>query len=150
MLVGNGPLYNEISESVKKSNLTDRVLLVGRISHRDIPEYVSLFDVAVMPHSNDYGSPMKILEYMAMGKAVIAPRLGPLEDIIKDGINGLLFEPKDNEDFQKKLVQVLSDERFQKSLGFAARQAIIDKFNWDSNASKIIAFYEKFSKGSRS
>ena len=107
-----------------------------------IPNYISLFDIAVMPHSNQYGSPMKVLEYMAMAKATIAPRLSPLQDVIKEQENGLLFEPLNRNELAEKITYLLVSDEERLRIGQNARSAVLKEFNWNVNATKIIKLYE--------
>lgn len=143
LLVGDGPIYKKISEMVTQRKLHEKILLVGSVDHEEIPKYITLFDVAVMPHSNNYGSPMKVLEYMAMGKAVVAPRLGPLEDVIQDGMNGLLFDPEDEEDLINKILIAVNNDEIRIDIGKAARLSILEKHNWHKNAQEILNLYNR-------
>ena len=136
-------MYNEISEMVKREELYDNILMVGGVDHDKVPEYVALFDVAVIPHSNNYGSPMKVFEYMAMGKAVVAPRLGPLEDVIQDGMSGLLFDPEDEEDLINKILIAVNNDELRIDIGKAARLSILEKHNWHKNAQEILNLYNR-------
>ena len=54
-------------------------------------------DIGVVPHSNEYRSPIKLFEYMGQGKAVVAPRTEPIEMVVNDGVNGLLFDSASKE-----------------------------------------------------
>lgn len=141
LLVGQGPVYEKMCEVVKRKGLDEKILLVGNVSHEKISKYIGAFDIAVMPHSNVYGSPMKIPEYMAMGKVVVAPRLGPIEDIIQDGKNGLLFEPGNQEQFIQRVSTALMNDELRNAIGKAARLSILEKHNWQTNSEKILDLY---------
>ncbi|CAB1057292.1 hypothetical protein D1BOALGB6SA_2031 [Olavius sp. associated proteobacterium Delta 1] len=143
VLVGDGPTYEQIKKRISKDGKRDKVRLLGRVSHQEIPQYISMFDIAVMPHSNNYGSPMKVLEYMAMAKATIAPRLGPLEDIITDKFNGLLFEPLNHRELAKMIAFLVINENERERIGKNARLTILEKHNWDLNAGNIIRLYKR-------
>lgn len=143
LLIGDGPTFDDIRATVKELKLENNILLTGRVSHSEIQKYIALFDIAVMPDSNNYGSPMKILEYMAMEKAVLAPRLEPLEDVILDGHNGLLFTPGDVNLLYERIKDMLINDQLRLDLGRNARKSIIDTNNWHSNAKKILDLYHK-------
>ena len=143
LLIGDGPTYNQVRETIEKQGLEKKILLTGQVAHAEIQNHIALFDIAVMPDSNNYGSPMKILEYMAMEKPVIAPRLGPLEDIIIDGNNGLLFTPRDVNQLSLKISELLKDDQRRSILGKNARQTIVDRHNWYCNAEKILDLYHR-------
>jgi glycosyltransferase involved in cell wall biosynthesis len=145
ILVGDGPTFRKVRQKVLESEFPDKVLFIGRVDHGVVPKYISLFDIAVMPHSNNYGSPMKVLEYMAMAKAIIAPRLGPLEDIITDKFNGLLFEPLNHQELAEMIAYLLINENERQQIGKSARLTILEKNNWDLNAGNIISLYKRIS-----
>jgi glycosyltransferase involved in cell wall biosynthesis len=88
---------------------------------------------------------MKVLEYMAMAKAIIAPRLGPLEDIITDKFNGLLFEPLNHQELAEMIAYLLINENERQQIGKSARLTILEKNNWDLNAGNIISLYKRIS-----
>jgi polysaccharide biosynthesis protein PslH len=134
VLIGDGPRKEAIRKKIEDLGLTKEVLFFGQVPHQHLPEYISAFDVAVMPDSNDYGSPMKIYEYMAMGKPVIAPRLGPLEDGIEDGKQGILFSQHNQEELTIALQKLCSDDTLRLKMGEAARKNILDNHSWLKNA----------------
>ena len=95
LLVGDGPGKEAVERSLHP--LGRRGQFTGRVPHRRIPGITASLDVAVMPESNFYGSPLKVVEWMAAGRAIVAPDYGPLCEIIDSRRGGLLF-PKDSSD----------------------------------------------------
>src|SRR5262249_9581762 len=73
VLVGDGPERARIEQLCRSSGLAQRVAFAGTVSYADLPRYVAAFNIGVMPDSNDYGSPVKVFEYMASGKPVVVP-----------------------------------------------------------------------------
>jgi glycosyltransferase involved in cell wall biosynthesis len=100
-------------------------------------------DICVMPHSNDYGSPMKVFEYMALGKAVLAPDLPPLRDVINSGENGLLFGVNAGggvPNLRSALANLLgADPERLAAMGAAARDAAGAKHTWGENLRRMLA-----------
>jgi glycosyltransferase involved in cell wall biosynthesis len=141
-LVGDGPMALPLKGEVENSGLTDKVVFTGTINHNKLPAYISAIDIAVMPHSNEYGSPMKIYEYMAMNKPVIAPRFGPLEDGITHGIEGLLFEPGNSEELVLALERLIRNRFLREEMGRSGREKILSTHNWQNNAVSVINFLE--------
>lgn len=149
LLIGDGPVKAELIKKVANLGLKKDVLFVGSVKHDDLANYIDLFDLAVVPDSNEYGSPMKIYEYMAMGKPVVAPRLGPLEDGIESGKEGILFTQKSSDEFLSALRTIILDESLRKKMNNAARNKIRRKHNWLHNAHQVIRMYEEIKKGVR-
>lgn len=141
-LVGSGPMEKTLREAARQKQLKTPLVFAGTVPYNRLPEYLAAMDMCVLPDSNDYGSPMKIFEYMAVGKPVLAPKLSPIEDVITDGVNGVLFPQKDLQAFALKLDAVLSDDSLKKRVGQAARETIARKHYWRHNAQAIIRAFE--------
>jgi len=138
LLVGDGPERGALEERVRREGLDRRVRFAGWIGHEDLPAHLAAFDIAVMPDSNEYGSPMKIYEYMAMGKPVVAPRLGPLEDGVIDGSTGILFARRDLAALRAALRSLLADEPRRAAMGVRARAHVLANHTWDRNAARVL------------
>lgn len=138
LLVGDGPERSALEARVRQEGLENRIRFAGWIGHEGLPEHVAAFDIAVMPDSNEYGSPMKIYEYMAMGKPVVAPRLGPLADGIVDGETGILFAPRDPAALRTALAALLGDEALRARMGASARAHVLANHTWDRNAARVL------------
>ncbi|MHA1756122.1 MAG: glycosyltransferase family 4 protein [Promethearchaeota archaeon] len=138
VLIGDGEKKTEYIQFVKNNNIDRFVYFGKRLPHNEIPGVIGAFDICIMPASNDFGSPMKIIEYMAMSKAVIAPRLIPIEDIIRDGMDGLLFDPGDTNDLINKILLLVNNESLRKKIGQNARAKVERKLNWEKNALEVI------------
>lgn len=143
LLIGDGPTRLDMELAAKKLPSNIKAVFTGFISHDELAEHISIIDIAVMPHSNDYGSPMKIFEYMALGKAVVAPDFGPLRDAIDDGHDGLLFPPGDSDALMKKLSQLISDDAFRNVIGSKARLRVEKEHNWKSRCEAMLRLLEK-------
>jgi glycosyltransferase involved in cell wall biosynthesis len=139
LLVGEGPERPALEARIRKSGFSERVRFAGWVGHERLPEHIAAFDVAVMPDSNEYGSPMKIFEYMAMGKPVVAPRLGPLEDGILDGDTGILVPRGDAPALGAALAALLRDSARRSAMGARAREHVLERHTWDKNAARILS-----------
>lgn len=148
LLIGDGPVKAKVEAKAKDLGIWEDVHFVARVRHDELPKYIAAFDVAVMPDSNEYGSPMKIYEYMAMGKPVVAPRLGPLEDGIGDGREGLLFNQHDKNAMAIALKTLLLNSNLMKGITVQARKNILSNHTWKKNAEIILRFYQRISAGS--
>jgi len=139
LLVGDGPLRKDMDRMIDEMDLRQHVFFTGQVQHKKIPTYINAMDICVIPHSNEYRSPIKLFEYMAMAKPVIAPNTEPIESIITDGINGVLFELENVYSFKKCLKNLMVDKEKRIKIGEAARNTIISKHLWRNNAEKIIS-----------
>ena len=145
LIVGEGELLAEFQERVRAAGCGDRVVFTGRVAHDEVPRYVAAIDIGLMPSSNHYGSPMKIFEYMAFGKATVAPRLGPLEDVISSGVNGLLVQPDDPPALASAIVTLVRDRSLRERLGLRGQRTVLERHTWRRNAERILDMYADLS-----
>jgi glycosyltransferase involved in cell wall biosynthesis len=137
LLVGDGRQRAMAESSVAQAGLTDRVVFAGQVPHAEVPDYLAAMDVGLMPHSNRFGSPVKIFEYMAMGIPPVGPRFGPLQEAIEDGQQGLLFEPGDAAALQTALERLLVDPDLRLRLAASARERVLSRHLWRHNAEVV-------------
>lgn len=145
-LVGDGVLKPKLKNIVKDKGIKDKVVFTGAVPHECTPAYIDLMDICVIPQSNEYRSPIKMFEYMAMSKAVVAPRLGPIEDVITDNINGVLFEPKDENSLRRCLLDLINGSHKREKIGKEARNTVLSKHLWIHNAERIVQIYNGMTK----
>jgi glycosyltransferase involved in cell wall biosynthesis len=143
LLIGDGPMRRSLEKRISKLGLKNRVQFIGYVSHNQLPEYIAAFDIAVMPNSNEYGSPMKIYEYMAMSKPVVAPSFVPLKDGINHSVEGLLFEPENTDELVHCLEKLIIDPSLRVRMGKYGRKRILTIHNWDNNAESVIIFLKE-------
>jgi len=144
LIVGDGPVKDEIISMAEDLGIADSVFITGRVSHEKISEYISLFDVAVSPKTTFYASPMKIPEYMAMKKAVVAPDTENIKNLITDNVTGLLFEKESSESLAEKILMLFRDSETKFRIENNAYQETLSRLNWLNNAEQIIKEFEKW------
>ena len=154
LLVGDGPARLRIQERIHRSGHGRRISMVGHVPHDEVPSYMALMDIGLMPNSNFYGSPIKMIEYMAMGLPVVGPRLGPLEEIVEEGVHGFLFSPDSVVELTKCLRRLVTDKDLRCRMGAAARAHVLDSLTWVHNARRVEAtckraFFENKSRRRR-
>lgn len=142
LIVGDGPYRTELEKIVAERNMQDAVFITGRMAHNQVPDYVSLFDAAVSPRATFYASPMKVLEYMSLGKAVVVPGTQNFLDIIDEGVNGVSFRDGDEEDLCRALAYVHGMEARRVDLGSQARRKVEERLNWRWNAREVCRLVE--------
>ncbi len=144
LLVGDGPLRPKLQVEVQQAGLAQAVTFAGSVAHDNVPSYVSAMDVAVAPYpalEDFYYSPLKLFEYMAAGRPVVASRVGQVADFVKDGANGLLFPPGDRAGLVECLRRLQQDPGLRRELGRKASLACANR-TWLRNAEKVIDWAE--------
>lgn len=139
VLVGNGPLKDALVQQAAELGIADRVIFAGAVPHGEVPGYVAAFDVAVVPHSNEYRSPIKLFECMALGRAVLAPGTEPIKQVIRDGENGVLFDAETAGTLGEKLGVLVADAGLRERLGTRARADVAERHTWLQNARGTLA-----------
>jgi len=107
-------------------------------SQEDLPNLYAQADICVVPSIWREPFGIAAVEAMAAGKPVVASRVGGLEEIVEDGVTGLLFEPGNVEDLAKKLSILMDDALLRRSLGGKGRQEAKERYDWE----RIITSYE--------
>lgn len=141
LLVGNGPLREKLEKSFQQKGLTELVAFTGYVPHEKVPEYIAAMDVVIAPYPQMeffYFSPLKLFEYMATGKPVVASRIGQISEIIVDNENGMLFEAGDLHDLIQKSARLIENKDLREKIGKQARQSIEEKYSWKVNAKQIL------------
>ncbi len=139
LLVGDGPAVPDLQKQIQQLDLTDKIHITGPVPQEAIPRYIAVMDVAVQPDVTAYASPIKLFEYLAMGKAVIAPRKENIIEIVEDGKQALLYAARDAGELAQKISQLYHEQQLRKRLETAALQLVQARgFYWQANAARII------------
>jgi glycosyltransferase involved in cell wall biosynthesis len=146
IFVGDGVLRNDLEMLAKSLRIESDLIITGRVDHSEVPEYIDLFDVAIIPNSNEYRSPIKMFEYMAMGKAIVAPNQPPILGVLQDGITGFIFKNGDKVDLTSKIDLVLTSEETCANVGRNARMLVRDRYTWNIHAANILQFLSEKTK----
>ena len=129
-------------EQVSAIGLSHLFTFTGELPHFEIPEHIAAMDVAVIPDFNNYGSPMKMFEYMAMRKAVLAPDVPCIREVIEPGRTGVLFERGNVGEAVRGLETLIRDEQIRHDLGRRAHAQVMAFHTWDRNAERILQILE--------
>ena len=133
LLVGDGLDRARIEAQVRRLNLRN-VVFTGTVDHSDIPSHIAAMDVPLVLCPADdafHYSPLKLREYMACGRPVIAPRIGELRDFISDGEDGLLVEPGDVLSLVAAIRRLCDNPDLRASMGVAARSKMVRDGSWE-------------------
>jgi glycosyltransferase involved in cell wall biosynthesis len=145
LIVGDGQERAEYQTQVAERGLTEHFVFTGLVPHRLVRDYLALMDVALAPHRSDsfqqtggfHGSPLKIFEYMAMAKAIIATPIGQIAELIDDGDSGRLIHAENTEELRDELLRLHADPAYRQRLGANARARVEAHYTWKANAGKV-------------
>lgn len=147
LIIGDGLLKPLLMNKVLNSGYNEKFIFTGMIDYEDIPMLINIADICVAPfiskRNQDTGvSPLKVFEYMACGKPVVASRVEGLELIEKEG-TGRLTEPEDVIGLEKTLYDLIKDSQERINMGQRGHQLALERFSWDSKVSEIERILKK-------
>jgi glycosyltransferase involved in cell wall biosynthesis len=134
VLVGEGSGKEKAVQQAASLNLTDKIKFLGRLPQDQVAAVLSASNIVVAPypfeHSNIVGTPLKLLEYMAAGKGIVAST-APIHEIVEDGVTGIRVAPANADALAAGITNLLADPLLCESLG---RKAALkaQKYSWDS------------------
>jgi glycosyltransferase involved in cell wall biosynthesis len=147
LLIGDGDERPRTEHLLAEGGVADRALSVGSVAGGDVPRLLDACDILAASHVRlpggveFFGSPTKLFEYMAAGKAIAASRLGQIGEVLEHERTALLVEPGDAPDLADALVRLARDPALRSRLGRAARAAAIERHGWSNNAERLIEAY---------
>jgi glycosyltransferase involved in cell wall biosynthesis len=141
ILVGDGPLRTEIETRVADLHLKDQVIFTGLVQHQHVPALLGAADIAVLnpklSGASAAQSPLKLFEYMAAGKAIVAPKIANVTRILADRQTGLLVPPNNSRALKQALFELLEDDQLRLSVGQAAQRQAIEQHSWDRTTAEL-------------
>lgn len=139
LLVGDGVELPAVREAIAAAGLEHRVRLPGRVAHADIPAWIACMDYALLADSNQYGSPMKLFELMAMGVGVVAPDYEPIREVVTSGVDGWLFPRKNFDACVDQVLALAHHPNELHQVGANARTTIERAHQWRNNAEQLLS-----------
>lgn len=139
LVVGDGPVRADLEKLARQLHMAERITFTGVIHRDQVPSWVASFDIALQPAVVAYASPLKLMEYLVLGKAIIAPRAPNLLEVLSDGENALMFDEAVAGSFESVLTRLCLDAGLREKLARGARATIGGlKLTWDGNARRVV------------
>lgn len=139
MLVGEGQAKPQLEAIVASKGLSGSVIFTGAVGRDAIADHVAAFDVALQPLATPYASPMKIFEYLAVGKPVVAAATPAITEVLTHGVDSLLFAPGNYGAMAAAVKRLVENDDLRARLSRGARATISDRgLFWDENARRTL------------
>lgn len=138
LLVGDGAVLDDVRVKAKTLGIEDDIVLTGAVTRTEVHQYLSLLDIAVITHSNEFGSPVVMFEFMGLRIPIVAPRLLPITDVLIHEENALIFDTLDMKQLENELNRLITDENLRNTLAENAYQKLMKDHTWHNNAEEII------------
>ena len=140
VIAGDGPARAALQHRAATLGVGSHVHFIGLQPRSAIAALIGQFDIALQPRAVSYASPLKIFEYMACGRAIVAPDQPNIREILTDGETALLFDPDAPGALWQAILRLVDDPALRERLGGAARRALEARdYTWRRNAQRIVA-----------
>lgn len=136
LILGAGPELENLKNLAKELGLENKVMFLGEISHRELPQYLKISDIFVRPSLSE-GLGNSFLEAMACGLPIIGTPVGGIPDFLKDRETGLFAEVKNSRNIAEKIKLLFQNEALRKKIAENGKNLVVEKYNWDVIARKF-------------
>ncbi len=139
LLVGDGPAAADLRRYVTTHGLSAAVVFTGPVPRQEVPAHIAAMDIAVQPSAPEYACPIKIFEYMGMGKCVVAPDQPNIKELVEHERTGFLFKAGDEASLRQTLMSLLATPERREAAGRGAYHSVFarDLF-WQANARRTL------------
>jgi glycosyltransferase involved in cell wall biosynthesis len=139
-IVGDGYVIPELKMLTKSLDIDKNVLFTGNVPHKEVFTYIDMMRITVLPKTNYFCSPLKIFEYGAMGKAIVAVNTRGVRDVMIHQKDGILTEPN-QASLSKAIQTLLDDEQMMVDLSEHFRTKVLAKHTWKQTADTVLNEY---------
>jgi len=142
VIVGDGPLKNQLMSNLDKANLSGNFTFLSGLSEAALVAVYSCADAFVLPSIQE-GQGIVLLEAQASAKPVVAFDVGGVNEAVLRGETGLLVNRGNSDELADALLKLLSDKSLRERMGACGRRFVVDNFTWDICAEKMLAVYRE-------
>lgn len=139
LFIGDGPARQGVEAAARALGIADRVHFTGMLPIDAVPECLAALDMAVIPKAAAHASPMKLIEYMALGLPIVAPDMPSIREALVDGTRGRIFPEGDMARMKDAVLELLRDRDLAASLGRRARERVFAELTWNRHAEKVLS-----------
>lgn len=139
LLVGDGEDMPKVKATIAKhqNTLDDSVLCLGWQPYEKVPGIISMFDIAIMPFTNPYCSPLKLFEYLAMGVPTIGPDTPAVREVVKGDVH-LQLAKQDGSNFVQVVKKLKNSPTMRQQLAAEGKRWVLENFTWEKNAERVM------------
>ena len=144
LFVGQGTLLSDVRAKLARYVSEKRVIFTGAVARERVRQHLDASDVLVSPHvpmpdgRPFFGSPTKLFEYMAMGKAIVASRLDQLAEVLEHKETAWLVEPGDIGELANAIELLAGNPELRERLGHRAREVATQSHSWQERARRLL------------
>ncbi|WP_413284602.1 glycosyltransferase family 4 protein [Vibrio sp. MA40-2] len=138
LIVGDGPVAEQLQQHAVNLGIEDNFHITGLVERTDMPHWLDQIDIAIQSAVTPWCSPLKLIEYLAKGKAIVAPDTDNIKELLTHNHNALLFDNQNQSDMIDSIRTIVNDAQLRKNLQHNAHQTITDlQLTWLQNVEVI-------------
>ena len=142
LVIGDGPARAGIEACAARLGVADRLSFTGAVPREQVPALSMAFDIALQTALVPYASPLCLFEYLALGKAIVAPDQPNHHEILISGVDALLYAPQDDAGIEKALDTLCQDGDLRARIASAAGELIVrKKLTWRQHARRVASLF---------
>jgi glycosyltransferase involved in cell wall biosynthesis len=142
LIVGDGPLRNQLSDSIKSANLSGNFKFLGNLKDDELPAVYNCADVFVLPSIQE-GQGIVLLEAQASGKPVVAFNIGGVNETVQNKETGFLVNRGNVDELADALLKLLTDKALREKMGSNGHRFVSENYTWDICAQKMLKIYNE-------
>ena len=145
LLVGDGPMMDTWRQKVNQQGLEGAFLFSGHVPYKKVPEYIGVMDICLAPHRKDtnQASPVKIFDYMACGRPIVASDIEVIREIVGESKCALLVTPERPDHLSLAITALIEDNSLLSEMSTRARQHAVNNFDRKSIFKDLIFALKK-------
>ncbi len=140
LIVGDGPLRNQLSDSLKSANLSSNFKFIGNLKEEMLPKVYNCADVFVLPSIQE-GQGIVLLEAQASGKPVVAFDIGGVNETVQNKETGLLVNSGNANALADALLKLLTDKDLREKMGSNGQLFVSKNYTWELCSQKMLKVY---------
>jgi glycosyltransferase involved in cell wall biosynthesis len=140
LLVGDGPLRDELEAQARRLDILDRVVFAGRVAPEDVPAWIQAMDVVVHTSLRE-GLARVLPQAGAVGKPIVTFDMDGAPEVVRHGVSGFLVSPQDTDAIADRVAELLENAELRARFGAAGRSFVGDHFGLDTMIARITDVY---------
>ena len=145
LLVGDGPMMKTWKGKVTRKKLQETFIFIGQVPYKNVPKYIGVMDICVAPHRKDsnQSSPVKLFDYMACARPIVASDTGAVREITKNSGCALLVSPDKPDELAQGVKILIEDKKLRKKMGKKGREYVVKHFDREKITMRLIQSISK-------
>ena len=145
-MLGDGKAKDELESLIKELNLENNVFLHKSVPYDDVPKYIASCDIGILPFPNlnwwRVSSPLKLMEYVAMGKSVIVTDIEAHREVLNNSLGGIFIKSHQPEEIATGIEKTYHLRNKLRKMGKMGREQVVHKYTWEKQAENLINFLD--------